>query len=240
MATGKQLLLLGVGTALGGVWIAACGSGNNVTEPPDEAGADVQETSVADTSTHDSPVESGPREAAALESGDEVVAMGDAGDASTGDGSDGNVGCNVSNCGGTCCGNKCIVALTCAGCAEGAYFCPFNTTVPGSNGRCVGSCGECETTSSDATTPVVCFGCGASNTPEICALSTAQCATTVATGACACGASGDAGLCPGAAQVCAGADDASSGVCLSCGQPGTDGLACVGGATCDQASSTCK
>jgi hypothetical protein len=215
MATVNQVLLLGA--LLGGISITGCSTGSDGTDTLHDTGADVGDGSSTEGSV-DGPVGEAAMEASTMA-----------------DAFDGNVGCNAANCGGTCCGDECILALDCTSCSAGKFFCPYSFTVPLSNGKCVSACNGCDT---DQTVSAVgCFACGAGNTPAACAASVAICASTTAEGACTCTSSGD---CPGATQVCALGDAASVGVCLSCGQPETDGLACTGGKTCNQASLSCK
>jgi hypothetical protein len=222
MATVTQILFLGMGVFGAGSWIAACSTGNDGTDQTRDAGMDTSEVGSAD-GTFDSGVE-----AASPDVGSDVMSNADA--------SDGRVPCTVSNCGGTCCGDRCILDLTCAGCSEGTFFCPYSFTVPFSNGKCVSSCSACDTVQADAA--VACYSCGPGTTPVSCAATAAQCPTSGSAGACACSA-GDGG-CPGATQVCMGESDADPGICLSCGQSGTDGLPCGGGKTCTEATSTCQ
>ena len=144
--------------------------------------------------------------------------------------------CTAANCGGACCGDRCI-DRTCAGCSLGGLFCPYSTTVPNSNGQCQSSCATC---APDGTgLRVACFSCTSSSSPAgTCAGSGNACPTTSMTGACPC-SSADAGTCPGLTQVCASGAGAGNGACLTCGQLGTQGLACKGGPACDQINAAC-
>ncbi len=237
MATQKHVLFLGVG-AVGALssalWMAACGTGSGGTGQVADAAQDVNEASTADGAGEGSTAESGAdagvdaRADASSDAPSDVLAEGD--------GNDGGAGCNVTNCGGACCGDKCV--SSCTGCAEGTSFCPFSTTVPNSNGKCITACAACDSPGF-ADGGVTCFSCAGGTPPIMCEPTLAECATSASLGACSC-ASGDAGSCPGAMQVCSAPDAAAPMTCLSCGQEGTDGLSCGNGKTCHQASSTCQ
>jgi hypothetical protein len=143
--------------------------------------------------------------------------------------------CTAANCAGACCGDRCV-DTSCAGCNVGSLFCPYSTTVFGSNGQCVSSCSAC--LPDGIPLAVACFSCSGASHAGACAASASNCPATLGSGACPC-AGGDAGGCPGASQVCApGAADASA-ACLTCGQAGTQGQACHSGSTCNQTSGAC-
>jgi hypothetical protein len=216
---------------LGGGSIAACGLGTSGTAP------------IAGDASVDGGKDTGALDETVIEAAtDGTVPMEDAVtpieattdaplETSVGDtGPDGPT-CTAANCGGACCGNTCLPSRSCATCASGQSFCAYNSTVLNSNGQCMASCSAC--TSGSA----ACFTCsGATGSGGTCVNSVDQCPKSVANGGCPCSMA-DAGTCPGSAQVCAAAD--AGNVCLSCGQPGTQGLACSGGSDCNQASSIC-
>jgi hypothetical protein len=232
------------------MWMAACSTGTDGSAPTPEAGMDAQEGGATDTSLDQMSADGSGTGGQDAADGSPIPADGSDGGEGGGDGSadgstpsdggvdgnDGNVGCNANNCGGACCGDKCLHAQSCEGCTEGPFYCPYSLTIAFSNGKCVTSCAECDSTQTDASA-VACFACGAGLTPVICAGSAMDCPTTAPEGACTCG---DGGVCPGSTQVCAEAVDASVGVCLSCGQTGTDGLPCTSGKVCNQALSICQ
>jgi hypothetical protein len=154
-------------------------------------------------------------------------------------------GCTPLNCGGACCGNRCV-ATTCAGCEVGALFCPYSTTVLGSNGQCVASCSSCN--SGGTPLPVGCFSCASSSPVGACAASVSSCPADLDGGACPCSGgtdagdaghaadAGDAGVptsCPGSTQVCRGQ------ACVTCGQAGTQGKSCGNGQACIQSNLAC-
>jgi hypothetical protein len=218
-------IVIGLSGLLGGFWISACSVNTNGAAPaPNDAAseasvadstADANERDVVVEPTVDAPTEAtAPRDA------------GDAGDANA-------ETCTPANCAGACCGNHCV-SRDCQGCATGLLFCPYSTTVPNSNGECVASCSSCLALSADG--GVACFSCSSGGSQGTCAAAIDQCPTDLASGACPCSLP-DAATCPGNAQVCAGTD---GGACIPCGQPGTQGLSCRGGAACAEATATCQ
>jgi hypothetical protein len=220
--------------AVGAVGIAACSvNAGGTGAGPDaaaEGGADVAlEADVArppDASPDVSPVD-------ASDGGD----AGDGSDGSDGsDGADGASACNAMNCGGACCGNKCV-PRTCAGCAAGTVFCPYDPSAGSStNGVCVQDCSRC--VAGDAAATVACFSCTFGAPLQVCAETASQCPQDLASGACSC-ASGDAGECPAASEVCA-QSDAAPPACLRCGQPGTNAAPCRDRKTCNEVTGSCN
>jgi hypothetical protein len=51
--------------------------------------------------------------------------------------------CTAINCGGACCGNKCIPRNCSMACDAGGLFCPYDPGFAFSNGFCVASCSDC-------------------------------------------------------------------------------------------------
>jgi hypothetical protein len=217
-----------------GFGVAACSLGVNGSAPvlsDASMEASVEASSQSDGSADGTvPVEDVKQPEDTALSTDAESIEGSAGDA--GDGGDG-AGCNAFNCPGACCGNKCV-ARTCAGCDVGSLFCTYNATIPNSNGQCVSSCATCNAFGNDG--GVACFSCASSPPVGTCQATTSQCPKDMNGGACACSA-GDGGACPGATQVCV---SSGGGTCLSCGQPGTQGMSCAQGSSCNQTSAACS
>jgi hypothetical protein len=113
------------------------------------------------------------------------------------------------------CNGACVD--TCEGCAAGPALCP--TT------RACGNCNGC--TGFD----IECFTCGDGGAMQaFCGQTGGQRCGQVPHCACA---DGDAGSCPGASQTCD-----NTGQCLSCGEPGSMGLACNGNGSICAANAT--
>ncbi len=212
---------------LGGGWIAACTVGTNgtamitgdasVADGGTDAGA-LDETPAATDVTV--PMEDVVTPVEATTDAPSETSVADTGtDAPT---------CTALNCGGACCGNRCV-PRSCAGCQIGTLFCPYSSTVPNSNGQCLGSCASCvvDGTAMNA----ACFSCASGSPIGSCATTATSCPADTDSGACSC--SSDAGSCPGSTQVCKGR------ACVSCGQSGTQGQQCASGQSCDQTNAVC-
>jgi hypothetical protein len=136
--------------------------------------------------------------------------------------------CNAQSCGGACCGDTCTVR-SCAGCGVGVLFCPFAPGA-GSNGYCVSDCAHCVVGGNAFGS--ACWSCAGGSPIGVCTSDPTTCPADVHSGACGCTA-GDSNMCPGPTQVCVGSS------CLTCGQPGTDGILCSNGEVCAMQSRLC-
>jgi hypothetical protein len=216
---------------LGGGYVAGCTVGTNGTSPVADAMVDSSMDGVVEEAAVDASTDvTVPKDVAvppeAANDGPDETSVPDAkSDAPT---------CTAMNCGGACCGSRCV-ARSCAGCEVGALFCPYSSTVPNSNGQCLASCSSCQV---DGTaTNIACFSCGSGSPIGTCQTTVAACPADTDGGACLCspdaGNAGDAGTCPNSTQVCKGH------ACLTCGQSGTQGQQCVGGQSCNQTNAAC-
>ena len=120
----------------------------------------------------------------------------------TGDASDAACSATSFTCNGQC-------VDSCEGCAAGPALCPTTRTCGTCNG-CAGFDIECFSCSDAGAMTVFCGQTGGQRCGQV--------------PHCAC-ADGDAGGCPGVSQTC------STGQCLSCGEPGSNTLACSGNTT---------
>src|SRR5579872_3401658 len=170
----------------GSAVLAACQVGTTGEGQAGDASADVH------------PAEASPDVGMA----DATDGGGDAGDASDAPETPLPSKCNVNNCGGACCGDRCV-SQTCAGCDAGSYFCTFNPTVAYSSGQCVTDCSACSPAGEKQS--VVCYSCISGSPRPQCASSAGACPTIAAVGACTC-PSGSASDCPSTTQMCQGDD----------------------------------
>ena len=245
-------IAVGLSGALGGFWVNACSVDTNGAAPEPNDGSVADGT--PDVTTPPADVVE-PKEAAVDARMTTDTGVADGGDAAV---------CNATNCGGACCGNQCV-PRTCAGCANGSTFCPFSAGQLGLGGSCVSDCSACDV--GDAGPAIACFACGAGTRVTSCAPNPSGCPSTLLMGACSCN-SADAGQCPGPDQACvvahqqtgeaeagdqdagepaasqdagnlSGGNQGASGICLTCGQTGTDGQPCPNGKTCVEATGTC-
>ncbi len=248
-------LVLGVGVLGGCGLLAACGLGTSGTLSVADAMADAETVDALEdaTAVDGSADRTIPADVVTpSEAATDAPAEAEVADAE----SDGP-GCTPLNCGGACCGNRCV-SRTCAECEIGTLFCPYSTTVLGSNGQCVASCSSCN--SGGTPLPVGCFSCASSSPVGACAANVSACPADVDSGACACsfgadagtgvdagdaghsadagdggdaGSAGNPGSCPGSTQICRGH------ACVTCGQGGTQGLSCGSGQACNQSNAAC-
>ena len=134
-------VVVGLSGMVGGFWVNACSvDTNGAAGEPEDAGVDaVVVDSTADRTVPDDAME--PKDAAMEAS----VPPRDAGDGAT----EAAAGCNATNCGGACCGDK-VRAEDVRGMCDRCAFCPFNLSVFGSNGTCVPDCSSCDPTDASA------------------------------------------------------------------------------------------
>lgn len=218
---------------LGGGWIAACSLGTSGTATTTN---DASVDGGKDTGALDEPAIDGPTDVT-VPVADVVTPVEATTDApieasATDTGTDAPT-CTAANCGGACCGNVCV-PRTCVGCQIGTLFCPYSSTVPNSNGQCLGSCSNC--TVDGTSLNAACFSCASGSPIGTCAASATSCPADTDSGACSCSSNGnasDAGGCPGSTQVCRGH------ACVSCGQNGTQGQQCGTGQNCNQTNAVC-
>lgn len=117
------------------------------------------------------------------------------------------------------CNGQCVTS--CAGCSAGGALC-----------AATGECGDCsKCTANGVARPIACFSCDANRQHPIGTCEpndrAAYCLNSVYPSGrhhCACG-DYDVSLCPGANQECID-DGQGVAVCVTCGEPGTDGIPC--------------
>jgi hypothetical protein len=136
-------------------------------------------------------------------------------------------------CLGVACNGGCLAdASDCRGCTGSPLFCAATRACGASCAGCGGNRIECFDCDSNRQNPVgTCqpFDAGSycimgSNYPNL---------------HCGCANKNDPTPCPGETQVCG--DIAPFTIaCMTCGEPGTDGLACRGGGACSQDEATCQ
>jgi hypothetical protein len=221
----------------GGLALQACSSNGSGGASPKDAGPDG--TLVID-SGGDAADAAGDADDGGLDASD-----GGPAEASLEAGAEASVGCNATNCGGACCGDKCLIA-GCGTCDAGTTFCPAKPSLGfRSNGVCVPDCSSCVASADpdagiDASAVnVQCTSCLVGSPASLCATGAAQCPSDSFSGACSCATAG--GTCQGSNEVCVVNADAGTdgGLCLRCGQTGTDGVVCSGEAACQASSATC-
>jgi hypothetical protein len=201
---------------------SACGIDINGTDSAVDAGGDVGaiDASGTDADGDDAATGDAAHADSAIDAMPSPDGGGDAGvDAIADSGPEADAPCQ-----GFLCGATCIMPGMCGS------ECPGFPVQCNASRSCIADCSSCTGETID------CTYCPGGVPLQVCILDPGACAT--ATPKCPC-ADGDAGDCPAANQVCT-MMGSGSGVCGTCGDPGTQGKTCGGGGTCAMSSGTCQ
>jgi hypothetical protein len=206
--------------------VAACGlsAGGLLDEGAGDAGAPSLES--------DGSFADAPAEAIAVTPPDATADAGADADGQTpADAAPVDAPIDVGPCDGVVCNGACLDASTCVSCDGSPLLCA-------SSGACGASCDSCEGR------PIQCFNCDSNrqNPVGTCELDDAGAYCLAKNNYpgyhCACANKNNPNECPGTTQTCAQLDIFTV-ACLTCGEPGTDGLACRGGGACAEADASC-